>query len=59
MKNELKGTMKDKEYFEAARKGCDIIITFLEVSLDKYKRMLREAEKELKIIEKREKRNLQ
>lgn len=58
MKNELKGIIDDKKYLEKTRTFCNALISFLEVNLAKYTKMLNDAEKELKKIEKREKRNL-
>lgn len=54
MKNELKGIIDDKKYLKSTMTFCNAIISFLEVNLVKYTKMLNDAEKELKKIEKRE-----
>ena len=54
MKNTLKGIIDDKKYLENTRTFCNAIISFLEVNLAKYTKVLNKVEKELKKIEKKE-----
>ena len=57
MKNELKGIIvKDKKYFQGQRTFYNAIISFLEVNLYNYEKGLKNTEKELEKIEKRENR---